>query len=197
MCRNTLRQVVRRIVRSVADATIGRAIRRRTRLLRSVTRQHDWSYDRSSDAMTGRKIGRRWSLPLVARSPTTDRAIDILQSYDQSPKTNRSRPMRRTASGDSSRHCWSVQLGQIATNRTIQKSCDPVCVRSPNESAHLLDLFTITSLLLFKSYLVAHFHTHVSCLWFLQINQHNIKVNARVTDFFTDNTFVSPRPVRR
>ena len=98
------------------DATIDRTFGRRTPrlIVRSVVRRNNWSY-----------IGR-WSLPLVARFPTMVLAIDILPSFVIArPRVEidrRMRPLLEILANIADRS----HLGPIATNRTIQKSYDPV-----------------------------------------------------------------------
>ena len=117
-------QMPRLVVRSVAglddwpydrshDAMIDRTIGRRT---------HWLTYDRAQDAIIDRTIGQ-WSLPLVARLPTTDLAINNLQLFGdrQIPFAIYDALLEIIAGITDRSH-----LGQIATNRTIQKSYDPV-----------------------------------------------------------------------
>ena len=123
-------RVLRLIVRSVTwchecsydrshDATIARTIDRRRqrsidRTVPSVTGRHDWSY-----------IGR-CSLPLVARFPNMALAIDVLQSFVIArPHVEIDRGMRPLLDIVANIADRS-HLGPIATNRTIQKSYDPV-----------------------------------------------------------------------
>ena len=111
----------RLVVRSVAGATIDRAISHTTRrlIVRSVVGRNDWP-----------TFGR-WSLPLVARLPTTVLILPSIFSnrwwshdhaYDQSSKTNRG----TTAIGDRCRHCWSVAPWPNRNTSSIQKSYDLV-----------------------------------------------------------------------
>ena len=80
-------------------------------VVRSVAGRDDSSYDRSLDAIIDRTIGQR-SLPLVARLPTTDLAIDILQSLVIArPRVRliaKDKSQYSTATGDRSRHFRSV-----------------------------------------------------------------------------------------
>ena len=102
-------------------------------LVRSVTGCNDWSYNRSLRLIVRSVVGRnnwsyigRWSLPLVARLPTMALAIDILQSFViERPPIEidwRMRPLLEIVANIADRS----HLGPIATNRTIQKSYDPV-----------------------------------------------------------------------
>ena len=108
------------------DTTIDRTIGHITHwlIVCPVAERHDWPYDRShdtpidrrayersSDAMIYRTIGR-WSLPLVVRLPMTDLAIDVLQSLviarRRARPTTKDQSQYATATGDRSRHCRSV-----------------------------------------------------------------------------------------
>ena len=106
------RTILRLIVRSVTGGNDRLIVGH----LPSVVGSHDWSYI------------DRWSLPLVARFPTMALAIDILQSFviaRPRVEINRGmRPLLEIVANIADRS----HLGPIATNRTIQKSYDPVCL---------------------------------------------------------------------
>ena len=120
---------------AMIDRVIGRMMPRL--VARSIAGRHDWSSDQSHDTTIDRTIGRRtqwltydtigrWSLPLVARLPTTDLAIHLLQSLVIArprvwPIVKDQPPLEIAADIADRSH-----LDQIATNRTIQKSYDPV-----------------------------------------------------------------------
>ena len=115
--------------------------------LRSVVEYHDWSpsatidrtidrrvprliYDRSQNPTIYRTIDRWW-LPLVVRFPTMDLAIDLLQSLLIARPRVRSIVRCHTTSQKTDCRMRQVleivaNVRHIATNRTINKSYDPV-----------------------------------------------------------------------
>ena len=127
-----------RSLRPTIDRTIGFRVPRC--IVHSVTWCHECSYDRSQDATIARTIGRRMQRSIdrtIGRRPsrvivhrsliaTTSRTI----SYDgschrYSPRVEIDRGMRpvlEIVANIADR----LPLGPIATNRTIQKSYDPV-----------------------------------------------------------------------
>ena len=130
------RRVPLLIVHSAQDATSARTIGRRMQrlIVPSVAGRRDWSYDRSPRLILRPVIGRnnwsfigRWSLPLVGRFPTMALATDIFLSFVIArPRVEinlrRMRPLLEIVANIADRS----HLGPIATNRTIQKSYDPV-----------------------------------------------------------------------
>ena len=102
--------------------------------VRSVTWLHDWSHDRSSDTLIDRTIGRL-SPPQVVRWPTTDHAIDRLQSLVIArPRAGwiaKDHSQYAASTGHRSRHCRSVASWQTtvtADNMIGQGATDRQCL---------------------------------------------------------------------